>query len=60
MTVIGIVIGIILLILGLFFISMGISIRDTLNYMFAPYCFMIGIFFLIIDISLAICIIFLI
>ncbi len=60
MVVIGIVIGIIILILGLFFISMGISFQGTINYMFAPYCFMIGIFFLIIDISLAICIIFLI
>lgn len=49
MAVIGIVIGIILLILGLFFISMGISFQNPLDYMFAPYCFTIGIFFLIID-----------
>lgn len=49
MAVIGIVIGIIILILGLFFISMGISLRGTINYMFAPYGFTIGIFFLIID-----------
>ncbi len=49
MAIIGIVIGIILLILGLFFISMGISLRGTINYIFAPYGFMIGILFLIID-----------
>lgn len=49
MAVIGIVIGIIILILGLFFISMGISIRDTIDYMFAPYYFTVGILFLIID-----------
>lgn len=49
MAVIGIVIGIIILILGLFFISMGISLQDTINYMLAPYGFTIGIVFLIID-----------
>ena len=50
MTVIGIVIGIIILILGLFFISMGISIRYSIfNYMLAPYLFKAGILFLIID-----------
>lgn len=44
MTVIGIVIGIIILILGLFFISMGISIRYSIfNYMLAPYLFKAGI-----------------
>lgn len=57
MTVIGIVIGIIILILGLFLISMGISIRYSIfNYMLAPYLFRAGILFLIIDIFLAICI----
>lgn len=50
MAVIGIVIGIIILILGLFFISMGISIRYSIfNYMLAPYLFRAGILFLIID-----------
>lgn len=50
MAVIGIVIGIILFILGLFIISMGISIRDTIDYMLAPYCIRAGIIILIIDI----------
>lgn len=50
MAVIGIVIGIIILILGLFFISMSISIRYSIfNYMLAPYLFRAGILFLIID-----------
>lgn len=48
MAVIGIVIRIILLILGLFFISMGIFLRDTIDYMLAPYGFTIGIFFVFI------------
>lgn len=50
MAVIGIVIGVILFILGLFIISLGISGRDTINYMFAPYFFRAGIIILIIDI----------
>ena len=50
MTVIGIVIGIIILILGLFFISMGISIRYSIfNYMLDPYFYKAGILILIID-----------
>lgn len=50
MAVTGIVIGIILFILGLFFIFMGVSFQNTINYIFAPYCFRIGIIILIIDI----------
>lgn len=51
MAVIGIVIGIIILILGLFIISMGIHVQYTLDmYMLAPSCFRAGIIILIIDI----------
>lgn len=51
MAIIGIVIGIILFILGLFFIFFDISSRYTLDmYMLTPYCFRIGIIILIIDI----------
>lgn len=50
MAVIGIVIGIILFILGLFFIFFGMSIQNTIDYMLAPSCFRAGIIILIIDI----------
>lgn len=51
MAVIGIVIGIILFILGIFIISLGISSRYSIfNYMLAPYLFRAGIIILIIDI----------
>lgn len=51
MAIIGIVIGIILFILGLFFIFLGMFSWYTFDmYMLAPSCFRVGILILIIDI----------